>query len=1120
MPCNQDQIQMIAVRLLEQINSPQALPEFLRQAAEAFDAPDGAIVLRDETEPLLLRVRHGIGLYAKSEGLQMESDQGAIGEVWRTGKVFVVEDYWTWPGRIKDPRLARLTTLISAPLRMADELIGIIQLSWNDAVYPLSPADIAAFEQFSLLASVALSNATLFSQYHREKALTDAVFDSIPGIIYLLDEQGNAVRWNHKLVEITGYSDEEIGRRNCLEYFRGEDIELIRRRLEKTLQEGRSASEAEFYRKDGSHFTVFLTSVKLMIQDKPHVAGIGIDVSERKLALEALARSEEELRQRKNTLEQAVEARTGEVVAANQELTAMNEEMNAMNEELQYANQNLSDEIALRQEKERELLLRESQYRSATRLLTRPIEEAAPGLEAILRDAMQLVKAPAGCIGLYNPDNNTFWLDPVIGPFDYTAINPRPADLGSIRHVVETGEAISILDYRNYANKINDPQLDRLASLITVPLKHGDHFIGILTAHWLDELHPIRQEDIDVLKQYGDLAAAVLERAEVQAQVVRKNELLQGLADTTKALLGELDLSIVLQGILDKAVALTGIPHGFIHLFERNRLLGSLRAGYGFYVQQVGQKMDIVGGIYEEVIRTGAMYVVRDYANWPQRINTPEQEPITVALQAPLKINDKLIGLIGLTAFGEPVSLDDDKLAAVEHLAGIAAIAVKNALSHDEARTLAYKDVLTGLANRVSLSRWLDAEMQQVRTNNAQGALFFIDMDDLKTINDTFGHSLGDEVIVTAARHISEAVGEAGFIARIGGDEFVIGLPGNADQLAISILAERLLQHLCHDYEISGQWIHMSASIGITLYPKDGDTPDDILKNADSAMYAAKRNGRNCWTFYEPALQTEAFEKMTLTNSLRRALEREELLLHFQPLVSLPDKIIVGFEALLRWNSPEHGFVPPGRFIPYAEQSGVIISVGYWVIIEACRFAQKLTEKGHSDICVAVNISPRQLSDSNFIDMVRGAIDESGIRPQQLEIEITENVLIESLDDSIKKLMALKELGIRIAMDDFGTGYSSLTYLRRLPVGSLKVDKSFIDDILEDRIQADLVGYIIDMAHTLNLSVVAEGVESEAQLQKLHEFDCDCIQGYVFSRPLPAAEALGLLDRALRGDAS
>ena len=721
----------------------------------------------------------------------------------------------------------------------------------------------------------------IMHRFRREKAIRDAVFDSIPGIIYLLDEQGNVVQWNRRLNEMTGYSDAEIGRMHCLAYFRGADVDLIVQRFETTMREGLSEAEADFYRKDGSHFPVYLTSVRLMIDDRPHVAGIGIDVSE-----------------------------------------------------------------------------------------------------------------------------------------------------------------------RNHA----------------------------------------------------------------QDKIVRKNELLRTLADTTETLLGELDLSAVLQQILDKAIAYTGLPHGFVQLFEPESNVGAIRAGVGVYAAQVGTAAKVEGGVYAEVIRTGKLVVVEDYANWPGRLTTPRQAGLSRGLQAPLKINDKFIGLIGLAAFGEPGSIDEDKLTVVEHLAGIASIAIKNALSHDEARTLAYQDVLTGLANRVSLNRWLETEMQRTRCEQAHGALFFIDMDDLKTINDTFGHSLGDEVIVTAARHIQDAVGKDGFLARIGGDEFVVGLPGNSDRLAVSILAERLLQYLSHDYEISGQHIHMSASIGITLYPKDGDTPDEILKNADSAMYAAKRSGRNCWSFYEPVLQTEAFEKMTLTNSLRRALDREELLLHFQPTIQLTDRRIVGFEALLRWNSPEHGAVPPARFIPYAEQSGIIIPLGYWVVIEACRFAQKLCERGRDDICVAVNISSRQLADANFIAMVRSAIRESGIRPAQLEIEVTESVLIESIEESIKKLVALKEIGVKIALDDFGTGYSSLTYLRRLPVGTLKVDKSFIDDILADRTQADLVGYIIDMAHTLNLSVVAEGVESEAQLEKLHQYDCDCIQGYVFSRPLPAEEALRLLE--------
>ena len=273
-------------------------------------------------------------------------------------------------------------------------------------------------------------------------------------------------------------------------------------------------------------------------------------------------------------------------------------------------------------------------------------------------------------------------------------------------------------------------------------------------------------------------------------------------------------------------------------------------------------------------------------------------------------------------------------------------------------------------------------------------------------------------------------------------------------------------------------------------------------------MYAAKAAGRNCWRFYEAAMLKDAYEKLVLTNNLRHALERGEFSLQYQPQISLVSEKVIGFEALLRWNSQEHGSISPAKFIPLAEQSGLILTIGEWVFGEACRFARKLANLGQHHLHVAVNVSPRQLADADFVAMVRNHIEESNIQPAQLEVEITENVLIESLDDSTRKLEALKELGVTLSLDDFGTGYSSLTYLRNLPVITLKIDKTFIDKILEDKVQEGFIRSIIDMAHVLGLHVVAEGVESEQQLSKLKQFECDCVQGYVFSRPLPELSAL------------
>ena len=276
-------------------------------------------------------------------------------------------------------------------------------------------------------------------------------------------------------------------------------------------------------------------------------------------------------------------------------------------------------------------------------------------------------------------------------------------------------------------------------------------------------------------------------------------------------------------------------------------------------------------------------------------------------------------------------------------------------------------------------------------------------------------------------------------------------------------------------------------------------------------MYAAKAGGRNCWRIYDPGMQQDAYETMRMTNSLRRALENDEFTLQYQPKVRLSDRKIEGFEALLRWNGAEHGPVPPGKFIPLAEKAGIIEGIGEWVLRQACGFARRLAEAGWRGLHVAVNLSPRQLAAADFIAKVENILLENRVEPGQLELEVTENVLIESMEESIQKLAGLRALGVGVALDDFGTGYSSLTYLRRLPVSILKIDKSFIDEILADTAQAEYVGFIIDLAHALHLRVVAEGVEIPAQIDKLQELDCDAIQGFVFSHPLPEAEVVDLL---------
>lgn len=429
----------------------------------------------------------------------------------------------------------------------------------------------------------------------------------------------------------------------------------------------------------------------------------------------------------------------------------------------------------------------------------------------------------------------------------------------------------------------------------------------------------------------------------------------------------------------------------------------------------------------------------------------------------------------------------------------------------DGLHQLAFYDALTGLPNRESLNLYIGKEIKKMQGSEKTGAILFVDIDDLKSVNDSFGHSCGDSVIITVAQHIVAAVGDDIFVARSGGDEFSIVLSGKYDREHIAYIADTILGTLCQEYEVAMKLLHMSVSIGVALYPGDSDDVEDLIKKADSAMYAAKRAGRNCWRFYKPIFFEETYEKMMLTNGLRRGLERGEFSLYYQPQLNAVGDVVIGFEALLRWKSPEHGFVSPLRFIPLAEESGLILLIGQWVLRAACQFAKRLSDMGKNGICIAVNISPKQLLEEDFVPSIQRNLQEAGIRPEQLEIEMTESVLIESIEESVIKLSQLRDLGVMLSLDDFGTGYSSLTYLRSLPVGVLKIDKSFIDQIVTDEIQLEMVGSIIKLGHTLGLTIVAEGVESEGQLTLLRQFGCDRIQGYIFSPALPEEDAVEFL---------
>lgn len=427
-------------------------------------------------------------------------------------------------------------------------------------------------------------------------------------------------------------------------------------------------------------------------------------------------------------------------------------------------------------------------------------------------------------------------------------------------------------------------------------------------------------------------------------------------------------------------------------------------------------------------------------------------------------------------------------------------------LAQARAQHLALHDVLTGLPNRRLLEDRLAQALAQARRENWRVALLYIDLDRFKNINDNLGHAAGDEVLRAAARRLQTALRETDTVARVGGDEFVAVI-SHSTPADVDAICAKLMSELSEPIHCSGQDVRVSASIGVSTFPGDGDEPLSLLSHADAAMYHAKSAGRHSVCAYAPSMSDGALERLRLENDLHHALTRDQLELYYQPRIDLRSGAVAGFEALLRWHHPALGLIEPARFIPIAEESGLIVPIGNWVIDEACRQLTRWHGAGMPFAVVSVNVSARQFFDSRLSDHVRRALDAAGLDGSQLELEITESMLMANTEQTRGMFDALKSLGVKLSIDDFGTGFSSLAYLKRFRVDNLKIDQSFVRDIGTGADAAAIVQAIIGLARSLSLRVIAEGVETAEQLRFLSDCDCDEAQGFFFARPLPAQQA-------------
>jgi diguanylate cyclase (GGDEF)-like protein len=427
----------------------------------------------------------------------------------------------------------------------------------------------------------------------------------------------------------------------------------------------------------------------------------------------------------------------------------------------------------------------------------------------------------------------------------------------------------------------------------------------------------------------------------------------------------------------------------------------------------------------------------------------------------------------------------------------------------------AQHDFLTGLPNRMLLQDRLSQAIALARRHMKQTAVLFLDLDGFKYINDSLGHAVGDRLLQSVARRLVDCARASDTVSRQGGDEFVVLLSEMQQPEDAAIAARRILEAVSAPHSIDEHDLHVTTSIGVSVYPADGFDAETLIKNADTAMYQAKENGRQSYQFFKPAMNARAVERQSIEQNLRRALERNELSLHYQPKVNFKTGGITGAEALVRWTHPTLGSVPPAKFIPVAEDCGLICSIGNWVLGEACRQAQAWTDAGLPPLTMAVNVSAKEFRGESFLNGLFAILEEAGLDPGALELELTESVLMKHSESAASILRVVRDRGVQVALDDFGTGYSSLSYLRKFPVDALKIDQSFVGQINSGRHDSSIVTAVISMARSLGLRVVAEGVETLEQLRFLESHRCDEAQGYYFSRPVPAAQFAQLMETGL-----
>ncbi|HEY9881099.1 MAG TPA: EAL domain-containing protein, partial [Leptolyngbyaceae cyanobacterium] len=714
----------------------------------------------------------------------------------------------------------------------------------------------------------------------------------------------------------------------------------------------------------------------------------------------------------------------------------------------------------------------------------------------------------------------------------YTTVNPMLARLYGYDSPEDLIESVTDIGKQLYVDADRRLQyMQEMAETGSVLGFESEIYRKDNSIIWISESARAIYSEQGQLMGYEGTVEDVTQRKRGEAEILSRDRLLQGVAEASRHLLTSAHLEAAIPEVLATLGKAAAADRVYLYENHAHPTTGEWAMSLRYEWTRPG----IITGLNQPHWQN-LPYSAHGLMRWHQAFEKgqsvggavrtlpqPEQallhkDGILSLLMVPIFVDEQLWGYIGFDDCHQERQWTASEESILVAIAISLGGAIKRQQTEAKMRHQAFHDALTGLPNRMLFNQRLPLAIAHAQQSNVILGVFFLDLDRFKTINDTLGHTVGDQLLQQVTQRLTATLRKQDMIARWGGDEFTLILPNLNSPTEAAQVAQRLSNALRPVFQLGDHELHISSSIGIALFPQDGKDMTTLLQNADAAMYRAKEQGRNNYQFYTNTLNSEASQRLTLENSLHHALERQEFIIHYQPQIDVDTGRVIQVEALLRWQHHEMGLISPQTFIPLAEETGLIVPIGEWVLRTVCAQSQRWQQAGLPLLRVAVNLSARQLQHPDLVQTVITILEESQFPPQSLELEITETAAMHDVESTIWTLQELQALGVRISMDDFGTGYSSLSYLKKFPLHGLKIDRAFVQDVATNPQDRAMVTAIIAMARGLNLNVVAEGVETQDQLTTLRAMGCTEMQGFLFSRPLNPDAIITYLQPLTEGD--